>query len=182
MADVRGKYITLACSLLETKPEAKEAALSIVKEATGKDFMDLDPEGWYDTKIFDGVFQAIRNNSSPLLANASIKLIGQGVYPTFEKTQGLPKTLRTPLDFVRFEAEGFLISHRGSDVKPRKILSATEGNLVMEATSPGYDCTLIEGVYLGILDMCNVDHKSVRQTKCVKKGDDVCEYLITWMD
>ena len=27
MADVKGKYITMACTLLETKPQAKEAAL-----------------------------------------------------------------------------------------------------------------------------------------------------------
>ncbi len=180
MAEVKGKYITLACSLLETKPEVKEAAINLVKDRTGLNFMELEPEGWYDTKIMGDIFQTIRDRTAPILANAAIKLIGQRVYPTFENTVGLPKNLKTPLDFIKFEAEGFKIDHHGTDVKPRKIIEAQEGKVLIEATSPGYDCTLIEGVYLGILDMCNVDNKEVIQTKCVKKGDNVCEYLIRW--
>ncbi|MDC7124708.1 MAG: hypothetical protein PQJ46_04025, partial [Spirochaetales bacterium] len=85
-----------------------------------------------------------------------------------------------PLDFIKFEAEGFKNEHRGSDVVPRKIIEAKEGKVLIEAMSPGYDCLLIEGVYLGILDMCNVSNKEVMQTKCVKRGDPVCEYLIRW--
>ncbi|HMY33909.1 MAG TPA: hypothetical protein PLM36_22885 [Leptospiraceae bacterium] len=105
MAEVKGKFITLSCSLLETKPAAKKAALEAVKNMTGKEFNELDPEGWYDTKVMQSVFKAIEENSSPLLARAAIKLIGQKVYPTIEKTAGLPPTLKTPLDFIKFEAE-----------------------------------------------------------------------------
>jgi len=180
MADIRGKYITLACSLLQTKPQAKDAALKAVKNLTGKDYKDLEPEGWYSTKVMEAVFQAIRDNSPSILAKAAIKLIGQRVYPTMEQTVGLPKTLQTPLDFIKFEAQGFKNDHRGGDVKPRKIIEAKEGKVLMEALSPGYDCTLIEGVYLGILDMCGVGSKEVVQTKCIKKGDSVCEYMIRW--
>lgn len=180
MADVKGKFITLACSLLMTKPKAQEIASKTVKEQTGKDYTELEPEEWYDTKILNAVYQAIRDNSSSILADAAIKFIGQKVYPTIEKTTGLPKDLKTPLDFIKYEAEGFKLNHRGADVKPRKILEAKEGKVLIQATSPGYDCTLIEGVYEGILKMCGVQDKEVIQTKCVKKGDPDCEYLITW--
>jgi len=180
MASIKGKYITLACSLLQTKPQAKEAALKAVKNLTGKEYKDLAPESFYDTKVMEAVFKAIRDNSPAILAKAAIKLIGQRIYPTMEQTVGLPKHLKTPLDFIKFEADGFKSDHRGSDVKPRKIIEAVDGKVVMEATSPGYDCTLIEGVYLGILDMCGVGSKEVMQTKCVKKGDPVCEYMIRW--
>lgn len=44
----------------------------------------------------------------------------------------------------------------------------------MEASSPGYDCTLIEGVYSGMLNMCGVNKGEVTQTKCVKKDDQDC--------
>ncbi|HNF16090.1 MAG TPA: hypothetical protein PK453_20685, partial [Leptospiraceae bacterium] len=81
MAEVKGKFITLSCTLLETKPKAKQEALQKVKEMTGKEFDELDPEGWYDTKVFQAVFSSIEANTSVLLAKAAIKLIGQKVYP-----------------------------------------------------------------------------------------------------
>ena len=180
MAQVKGKFITLACTLLETKPGAKKAALQSVKDLTGKEYNELEPEGWYDAKVHDSIFQALRKHSTPIIANASIKLIGQKTFPTIKQTIGFPTYLKTPIDFLKYEVETFKNDHRGSDVIPRKIIEAREGKLIMEATSPGYDCTLVEGVYLGILDMCGVEKGNVTQTKCVKKGDHVCEYLITW--
>ena len=180
MADVKGKYISMACTLLETKPQAKEAALQNVKKLTGKEYNDLEPEGWYDVKVLESIFQVIRQQSTQITANASIKLIGQKIFPTIQKTVGLPKHLKTPLDFFKFDVESFKNDHRGSDVKERKIIEAKEGKVIMEATSPGYDCTLTEGVYLGILNMCGVKNGEVIQTKCLKKGDRDCEFLIKW--
>ncbi len=180
MADVKGKYITMACRLLETKPEAKKAALQSVKNLTGKEYNELDQEGWYDGKVLESIFQAIREYSTPIIANAAIKLIGQKIFPSIDQTVGLPKHLKTPLDFIKYDIESFKNDHRGSDVKQRKIIEAQEGKVLMEATSPGYDCTLIEGVFLGILNMCGVKNKEVIQTKCVKKGDQDCVYLIKW--
>lgn len=180
MAEVKGKFITLACSLLETKPEAKTAALTAVKQMTGKEWNELDPEGWYNTNVFEAVFKAIMDHTSPLLGWAAIKVIGRGVYPTIQRTVGLPTQLTTPEDFIKFEAEGFLANHRGADVIPRKIIKAEPGMVVMEAPSPGYNCSLIEGVYEGILIMCDIRHGKVKQSRCVTKGDTTCEYVISW--
>lgn len=180
MAEIKGKFILLACSLLETKPEAKSQALANVRRLTGREWNELDPEGWYDTKVINSVFEAIEANASPILAWAAIKVIGQNVYPTIERTVGLPKTLQTPLDFVKFEAEGFMANHRGPDVTPRKIVSAEPGSVVVEAPSPGYNCSFIEGVFDGILIMCGIRNGEVTQTRCVKKGHPTCEYHIRW--
>ena len=180
MAEIRGKFITLACSLLESKPEAKRIATESVKRLTGQEWNELDQEGWYDTKVLSAVFEAIGANTSPILAWAALKVIGQNVYPTIDKTVGLPKTLKTPLDFVKFEAEGFMANHRGADVIPRRIISAEPGSVVIEAPSPGYDCSFIEGVFDGILIMCGIRNGDVSQTRCVKKGHGTCEYHIRW--
>ena len=165
---------------METKPQAKEAALQGVKKLSGKEYNELDPEGWYSSEVLESIFQSIREHSNPIAANASIKLIGQKIFPTLDQTVGLPKHLKTPLDFLKYDSESFKNDHRGSDVKPRKIIEAKEGRVLIEAMSPGYDCTLNEGVYLGILKMCNINTGDVTQTKCIKKGDQVCEYLIKW--
>jgi hypothetical protein len=63
---------------------------------------------------------------------------------------------------------------------PRKFLITDPGHVVVEAVSPGYTCVLIEGVYEGILEVCNITSYRVKQTRCVKRGDPVCEYDITW--
>ncbi len=180
MAQVKGKFITLACSLIQTKQSALKAATGAVKEMTGLDYRDLDPEEWYDTEVFEAVFKAIEDYTSPILAWAAIKVIGLQVYPTIEATVGLPMHFTSPLDFVKFEADGFLANHRGRDVLPRKFLKEEEGHVIVDAPSPGYNCALIEGVFEGILSMCGVTHPKVIQTKCKKKGDNTCVYAITW--
>ena len=126
--------------------------------------------------MFQAVFKAIEDNSSPLLARAAIKLIGQRVYPTIEKTAGLPKNLKTPLDFIKFEAEGFLLNHQGAEVKPRKILVEEDKSVVIEANSPGYSPVLIEGVFLGILEMSGI--KTGRVDYKEENGNSI--YMIKW--
>jgi len=180
MAEVKGKFITLATELLKSKPRSRESAVAAVKQLTGKAPLELDPEGWYDTKVFDAVFEAIKEHESPLLAWAAIKVIGQNVYPTIDATVGLPKHLQTPLDFLKFEADGFMANHRGAGVTPRKFIKTEDRHIIVEAPSPGYNCALIEGVYDGILRMCHINTGEVKQTKCVRKGGSTCEYDIKW--
>jgi hypothetical protein len=180
VAEVKGKFIMLAVDLIKTKPEAREAAIRAVKSLTGRDPYELDPEGWYDTRAFQAVFSAIEANAEEIMAWASIKVIGRLVYPTIRTTVGLPPHLITPVDFIRFEADGFMANHRGHDVVPRKFIKAEEGEVIVEAPSPGYDCVLIEGVYEGILQMCGFYNGSVRQTRCRKNGDPTCLYHVTW--
>lgn len=180
MADVRGKFITLACDLIKTKPQARQEAMAAVERMTGKNPYDLDPEGWYDTKVIEAVFKAIEENTGGIIGWASIKVIGQLVYPTIKATVGLPDHLKTPVDFLKFEADGFLANHRGNGVVPRKFLKVEDRDIIVEAPSPGYNCYLIEGVYDGILQMCMIKKGSVKQIQCVKKGDPTCVYHITW--
>ncbi|MFH0824546.1 MAG: hypothetical protein V2B18_17470 [Pseudomonadota bacterium] len=180
MAEIKGNIIMLACSLLETKPEAKTAALSSVKQMTGKEWDQLDPNGWYDTKVLQMVFQAIVDNTSSLRGWAAIKVIGRKVFPTVHKRAGLPPSLTTPLDFFQYSVQSYRENHRGSDVIQRKIIKAEPGMVVIDAPSPGYSCALAEGIYEGILMMCDVRNGQVKQSRCVTKGDPTCEYVISW--
>jgi predicted hydrocarbon binding protein len=38
----------------------------------------------------------------------------------------------------------------------------------------------MEGVFLGAVEIAGVKNAKVEQTKCVHKGDAVCEYRISW--
>ena len=180
MAESKGMFIILACSLLKTKPQAQAAAAVAVKKLTGKSLAELDPDGWYNTRVIESVLQSIQRNSPALLADAAIRFIGHEIYPAVRELGGIPEHLNTPMELLRFEAEGFIQNHRGENVRPRQFIEEKNGKVVIEANSPGYNCLLAEGVYTGILDMCGVRNGRVMQTKCRQKGHQHCEYTITW--
>ena len=180
MAEVRAKFITLACDLIKTKPQARAAAIEAVKRLTGSHPNDLDPEEFYDTRVFEAVFSTIEQTHPGVIGWATIRVIGQLVYPTIKATVGLPDHLRSPAEFIQFDSEGFLANHRGPDIIPRKFIKVQDGEILVEAPSPGYNCILIEGVYEGILQLCGVKDGKVKQIKCVKNGDSTCLYQVTW--
>lgn len=180
MAEIKGKFVTLAFNFISTKPAAQQAAVVKVQALTGKHPRELEPEAFYDTRVLEAVFAAVKETENETISWIALRVIGREVYYEIKWTVGLPDHLKTPLDFIKFEAEGFLANHRGADVQPRRIISAEEGHVVIQALSPGYDCAFIEGVYEGILRMHKIYDPRVVQTKCVKKGDKVCEYDISW--
>ena len=178
MAKIKGKFITLTGSLMSLYPDSRDVADKQLFAKTGKHWNELDPEGWYDTSLMDQ-FMKTYAKASPTGERAIVNL-GRQVYPTIKKSSGLPPNLKTPLEFLKFEADGFMANHNGTDVKPRKFIAAQERNVVVQAPAPGYDSKLFEGVYLGILEMCGVPSGKVEQTKSQEKGDPTSEFKITW--
>jgi hypothetical protein len=180
MDEVKGMFITLASEVLTSKTGVRSAAIGEIKRMTGKGPRELEPEGWYNTKVLDSFLKAIEDYESPLVAWAAIKVIGQNIFSTIDATTHLPNNLRTPLDYLKLEAARFSDNHRGIHVVPRKFLKTQDRHIIVEAPSPGYNCALIEGVFDGILRMCHITHGTVKQTKCIRKGDSTCEYSIQW--
>ncbi len=175
MAEVKGKFITLTgsfMSILHKKPLKK--ADDELYQATGKRYNELDPEGWYDTKFFNLFMEEYSKGS--LLGEEAIVMLGRKVYPTIKRSVGLPPEIKTPLDLVIFEAEGFELNHRGPDVKPRKFIKKEDKHVIVQAPAPGYNQKLYEGVFLGILEMFGIKSGKVVMTK----GEPEFEYEITW--
>ena len=169
MAQVKGKFIKMT-GFLMLPAEIKLANEYLLKEL-GVTHKDLKDEEWYDTAYFDNFMRICAENSS--MKDKIYVTIGKKVYPTIKRTVGMPPHLSTPLDFIKFEAEGFLMNHQGVDVVPRKIIKAIDKEVIMEAKAPGYNSKLYEGVWLGILEMCGITNGKVENT-----GNDV--FKITW--
>jgi hypothetical protein len=157
-------------------PEARKKADSILLRETNMVSVKLPPEDWFDTSLFNLFMQEYANASSS--GRRAIITLGRKVYPTIKKT-GLPE-FASPVEFLAFEATGFLANHQGRDIIPRKILKQTSNEFIVEAPAPGYDCALFEGVFLGILEMMDVTTGKVTQTTCVKNGDKTCTFNVTW--
>jgi hypothetical protein len=144
----------------------------------GKHWNELDPEGWYDT-ISWGVFMDAYATAS-VSGDRALVTLGRNIYPAIKQAGGLPQALKTPLDLIKYEAQGFLTDHRGADVQPRKFIRAVDHDVVVEAPAPGYNSRLNEGVFLGILEICGVTTGKVEQTKSQEKGDATSEFHIMW--
>ena len=174
--EIRGQFVTLACSLLETKPEVKAEALNVVNKLTGMSYDKLDPMGWYPVTAFSGVFESLTQKTSTILARAAMKTIGKKVYPTIKAHGGIPAGTDTPLALLKFEAQGFLNAFRGPGVVPRKIVKEAPKDFVVQADMPsGIPPELMEGVYLGILEMCGLKG-GVR----VEESGGHYVYHVTW--
>lgn len=178
MAEIKGKFIVLAARLMSLYVVKLMEADEVLFKKTGRHWNELDPEGWYDTALFDLFINAYAK-ASPL-GEEAIVAIGKGVYPKIKKTVGLPANLKTPLDFTRYEAKGFLDNHRGTDIVPRTFVLVQDRHVIVKAPAPGYSAKLYEGVYLGILEMCGIKTGKVIQSKSTTRGDDTDAFDIRW--
>jgi len=178
MTQVKGKFITLTLGLMSPYRKAFTQADAVVLRQTGSHWNELDPEGWYDVQIFGEAMELYARAS--ITGDKALITLGREIYPTIKQTSGLPAHLKTPLEFILYEAEGYLANTRGEGVKPRRFIHSREGDVLVEAPAPGYNPKLFIGVFLGILEMCGVQTGKVIQTKAERNGDGTDEFHITW--
>lgn len=164
--EIKGQFITTLCNLLETSPEVKVAAFEHVKQVTGKSYDKLDPQGWYPIRASTGILEMISKEYTPVLTRVRFKTMGSNVYPTMKAHGGIPADVNTPGKLMRFEAEGYMKSHRGAEVVPHKILKDAPNEFIVQVDLlPGTPSAMYEGVYLGILKMCGISSGIVRVTE-----------------
>jgi hypothetical protein len=178
LAEVKGRFITLTGTLMALCPKQLDQADTMLVAKCGKHWDELDPEAWYDTRAC-GVFMDAYAKAS-VAGERALVALGRNIYPTIKKVRGLPPALQTPLELIKYEAEGFLADHRGADVKPRNFIKAVDHDVVVEAPAPGYNSRLYEGVFLGILEISGITTGQVEQTRSQEKGDVTSEFHIMW--
>ena len=140
MAQVKGRFITMVGMLMVVYKDARKEVDDLMFAKIGKHFNMLDPEGWYDTKWTQTFLDAyIKASPSKELA---IVTFGRQIYPALKKANLLPPHLKTPLDYIKHEAETFISVHKGTDVIPRKFIKAVNKEIIVEAPTPGYNLKL----------------------------------------
>ena len=174
MAEIKGRFITLCGRLMTLYEDSLKEADNELFKRVGLHYDKLDPEGWYDTKLFALFIDKYAEAS--ITKEKTIITLGKSIFPQIKKTAGLPSHIKTPLGLIKYSMEEFLKNHRGSDVKPKKLVEAVDGKVVICTPAPGYSQKLYEGVYLGILMMFGIKNGNVVMTK----GTPDFEYTITW--
>ncbi len=175
--EIKGKFIHLVASLVSLYRDALEQADEYLLGKTGKHWNELDPETWYPVGCY---VKFMENYTATSMArdNALVTL-GKLIYPKIDRTVGFPPGLTTPLDFIKFEAEGYLANLRGPRIEPRNITRQIEGNVIVRLVMKEQPCKTMEGIYQGMIEMCGKSG-SVTHLKCREAGDDACEFNITW--
>jgi hypothetical protein len=178
MIEVKGKFITLAGSLMSLYPQKREKADAVLFGRTGKHWNDLDPEGYYNTDIYKAFLDAYCEGS--VTGEKALLTLGRNYFPTIKKLGGIPDDIKDELELIIFSTRSFAEDHRGPGIRPIRVIEATGGDVVLDIPDCGYDCRLGEGVYLGILSMYGIENGMVVQEKCIKRGDPSCEFHISW--
>jgi len=178
MIEVKGKFITLAGSLMSLYPEQREKADAVLFRRTGKHWNELDPDGFYDTGIYKSFLDAYCEGS--ITGEKALITLGRNYFPTIKKLGGIPDNINDELDMIVFSTRSFAEDHKGSGIRPIKVMKARKGDVVLDIPDCGYDCRLGEGVYLGILSIYGIDNGLVVQERCIKKGNPTCEFHISW--
>jgi len=178
MAEIRGNIIYLTGNLMGLYPEIQKKADDVLFNECGKHWHELTIDDWIDTRMWDLFMNAYAKGS--ITGERALLTLGRNIYPTIKKAGQIPAEIDNPVKMLEFEGEGFKIYHRGADVSPRKFLRLKNGDVLVEAPSPGYNCKVIEGVFIGIVEMFGIKNVKAVQTKCVKNNDTTCEYHITW--
>ena len=178
MVEIKGKFITLTASLMTLYPEKLKKFDRKLFQGTNKHWDELKPEDWYSIKYYRyAILEYIAGSRSK--DNAMITA-GKLIYPTIKKTVGFPPGLKTPIDYLEFESTAYQDNIRGPGIKPRIFLKKQIGHVIIKTAMKEQDCKTLEGVYMGIMKLAGVKRGKVIQKKCLKQGDNVCEFHIHW--
>jgi hypothetical protein len=144
---------------------------------------DLDPkrpDAWCKMDVYNGVCTWIEENiGSASIRKAGIE-IGKRVFDQVVKSQKMTEAQATPLAMM--QALKWAASTMIKDPKGRgwEIVSSADGRIVMRRTQT-FNCTMQEGLLLSLVERTKVEAADVAHEKCTKRGDQFCEYTLTWL-
>jgi hypothetical protein len=103
--------------------------------------------------------------------------IGKRVHRRIEEALGSP----APTPLAMMEALKWASSTMVRDPRSRgwEVLSHTEGRIVMRRTQT-FNCAMQEGLLLSFLELTGVREPRVSHARCVRSGEEYCDYLVDW--
>ncbi len=105
------------------------------------------------------------------------KRIGERSYRNILDRTGKPKL--TPLEILRELQRSARISIQDTSGRGWEFLSEAKGRVVMRRTQT-FHCLLQETLLLALVDKTGVERARVTQNTCTRRGDEFCDYVITW--
>lgn len=141
----------------------------------------LDPsrqDEWCNMSIYNDVCTWIEKN----VGASSIRQAGIAIGARISENIVKSNKMTNPTPIAMMEALKWAASVMIRDPKGRgwEILSHEDGSIRMRRTQT-FNCKMQEGLLLSLLDRTGVDGTDVNHHKCTARGDEFCEYHLTWL-
>lgn len=135
------------------------------------------PEVVCPMDTYNAVCTWIETNIGESSIRSAGRAIAERVYANVTDNNKNPKT---PLEIM--QALQWAASTMIQDPKKRgwEIRDTTETRIVMRRTQT-FNCILQEGMLVRFLELTRVVMPSVKHERCTRRGDEYCDYVLTWM-
>jgi len=143
---------------------------------------DLDPTRpleWCSMDLYNEVCDWIEKNIGPASIRKAGTAIGSRVYDMIVSQGGL--TAPSPLTMLQ------ALRHMANEVAikdPKKrgweILDSSNASVLMRRTQT-FNCILQEGLLVSLVERTGVAEPDVEHVHCVRRGDEFCDYKLTWL-
>lgn len=117
-----------------------------------------------------------RNVGESSIRNAGRAIAGR-VYANISRGGRDAKTPMEIAESLKWAADNMIQDpkHRGWEIR-----ESGDSKIVMRRTQT-FNCIMQEGLLLRLLELTQVTMPEVKHAKCTRKGDDYCEYTMTWL-
>jgi hypothetical protein len=136
------------------------------------------PDVLVSIDVYNGICSWIEENVGAMSMRQAGIAIGVRIFDNIVKTGKVPHP--TPLTIM--EALKWAASVMIQDPKGRgwEIIGSNDYSVTMRRTQT-FNCTMQEGLLVSLVERTGVEGSDVEHYKCTKRGDEFCEYKLTWL-
>lgn len=132
----------------------------------------IDPAGWYPIETLLEPLERL----DTVLGPASLRKIGLELFRLSHEA-AFRATAKSARDVVYGIDVMYHHANRGSDIGGWSVLTFDPGSATLEKTTP-HHCVMEEGILEAAFRALGLP-SLIYQSRCFRKGDDVCEYRIS---
>ena len=141
----------------------------------------LDPddgEAWVPMQLYNDLCSWLEKNIGVATVRRAGEAIGHRAFAAIVEAG----KLENPTPIAMMESLCWAASTMIRDPKERgwEVVASEELKITMRRTQ-SFNCMLQEGLLLSLVERCGVVMPSVAHRKCTRRGDDFCEYDLTWL-
>lgn len=136
------------------------------------------PDAWVSIDVYNEICSWVEQNVGAMSMRQAGIAIGSRAYDNIVKSGKVAEP--TPLSMM--EALKWAASTMIRDPKGRgwEILQSNEHSVTMRRTQT-FNCIMQEGVLVSLVERTGVEGADVDHVKCTKRGDEFCDYKLTWL-
>jgi hypothetical protein len=136
------------------------------------------PDEWCSIDVYNDICRWIEDNVGSMSIRQAGIAIGRRVYDNIVKNG----KIESPTPIAIMEALKWAASVMIRDPKGRgwEIPDRSENSITMRRTQT-FNCTMQEGLLVSLVERTGVEGADVEHARCTKRGDEFCEYRLSWL-